>query len=79
MLLRLGARGLDDRVGGLRVRLRLEQRGQHHRRHDGRVALDDEHRRVFGELGPGDLLVGHGAGVAAVAGGAVANLAEVAP
>src|SRR5690606_7328415 len=38
-----------------------------------------EFRGVHVEFPPGDLLVGHRAAVAAVAGGAVADLAEVAP
>src|SRR5690606_13436798 len=39
----------------------------------------DELRRLHAELAPGDFLVGDGAGIAAVAGGGVADLAEVAP
>src|SRR5436309_3465102 len=59
--------------------LHAEQPGEHEGRHDGGVGLDDELRRVDGELAPRDLLVRHGAGVAAVARRRVADLAEVAP
>jgi hypothetical protein len=52
---------------------------QHQRRDDGRVGLDDEHRRVLGELVPGDLLVRRGARVRAVRRRRVADLAEVGP
>src|SRR5204862_5911005 len=46
---------------------------------DGRVRLDDELRRVGGQLPPGDLLVRYGARVRAIARRRVADLAEVAP
>ena len=48
-------------------------------RHDRRVGLDDELRRLLAELAPGDLLVRDGAGVAAEARRRVADLAEVRP
>src|ERR1019366_6778398 len=51
----------------------------HQRCHDARVALDDVLRRVDAELAPGDLLVGYGPGVRAVAGSRIGDLAEVGP
>ena len=53
--------------------------GKDQRRDNRGVGLDHELGRVDGDLFPGDLLVGHGAGVGTIAGGRVADLAEVAP
>src|SRR5882724_2573209 len=47
--------------------------------HDGCVALDDVLRGLRAELAPGDFLVRHRAGVAAVTRGGVADLAEITP
>src|SRR5690554_6643608 len=58
------------------LRLLPHDQREHQRRHDGGVGFDDELGGVDAELAPGDLLVGHGARVAAVAGGGVADLAE---
>lgn len=46
---------------------------------DGGVAFDDVFGGGGGEFAPGDFFVGNSAGVAAVAGGGVADLAEIAP
>ena len=46
---------------------------------DGGVGFDDEFRGFFAEFAPGDFFVGDGAGVASVARGGVADLAEVGP
>src|SRR5229473_342413 len=52
---------------------------EHERRADRGVRLDDELRRVRGELAPRNLLVRHRARVRAVARRRVADLAEVPP
>ena len=53
--------------------------GKNQRRDDGGVGFDDEFRRLHTELAPGDFFVRHCAGIAAVARGRIADLAEVAP
>src|SRR6266508_4730697 len=52
---------------------------EHEGRHDRRVGLDDEPRRLLAELPPSDLLVRDGAAVAPEARRGVADLAEVRP
>ena len=56
-----------------------EHPGEDQRRANRRVAFDHELRRGSGELAPGDLLVRHRAGVAAVARCRIADLAKVTP
>ena len=51
------------------VVLPTEDQSEDERGNDRRVGLDDVLRRVDAELSPGDLFVGNGTGVAAVAGG----------
>jgi hypothetical protein len=46
---------------------------------DGGVTFDDKLGCIFLELAPGNLFVGHRAGIAAVAGGGIADLTEVCP
>jgi len=49
------------------------------RRNNRRIRFDDEFRRLHAEFAPGDFFVWHGAGIAAVARGRIADLAEVTP
>ncbi len=63
----------------LELSLPTQKISENQRCHDGGIAFDDEARRVHAQLAPGDLLVGHGAAVGTVAGGAVADSAEEAP
>ena len=63
----------------LGVSLPAQHVGEYERCYDGGIGLDDEFGRVHVELAPGDFFVGHGARVGAVAGGGVADLAEVGP
>src|SRR5665213_549869 len=60
-------------------RLKVQDRGENQRRHNGSIRLDDEPWRVAVELAPGDLFVGHGAAIGAVGRGTVRNLAEISP
>ena len=49
-------------------------------RRDNRcIRFDDVFRRLHAEFAPGDFFVGHRAGIAAVARGGIADLAEVTP
>ena len=55
--------GLLHRLGDQLVRLfgislTLQQSGQHQRRDDRCIRLDHEHRRLLGQLVPGDLFIG---------------------
>src|SRR5579863_1517353 len=59
--------------------LLAEDVGEHQRRDDGSVGLDNESRRGSFQFSPGDFFVGHCSAVGAVRRGAVRNLAEVAP
>ena len=52
---------------------------ENQRRDDGGVGFDDEFRSLFAEFAPSDFFIGDGAGVAAVAGSRIADLAEVGP
>ena len=63
---------------GLR-NLPAEEVGEDERGDDGGVGFDDKTRSVGGKFAPGDFFVGNGAGIGAVAGGGVADLAEVGP
>src|SRR5690349_21053089 len=66
---------------GLRAGARLlpEDVGEDERRNDRSVGFGDKARRIAVELAPGNFFVGHRAAVGAVGGGAVGDLAEVAP
>lgn len=60
-------------------RLPAEDFGEHERGDNGGVRFDDELRSVLTEFAPGDFFIRDGTGIGAVAGGRVADLAEVAP
>ena len=47
------------------------------RRNNRRIRFDDEFRRLHAEFAPGDFFVRHGTGIAAIARGRIADLAEV--
>ena len=53
--------------------------GEHEWSNDGSVAFNDKLWSVSLELAPSDFLIGHSAGIAAVTGRGIANLAEVRP
>lgn len=47
--------------------------------HDRGIRLNDEFRRVFSQLAPGDFLVGDRSRIGAVRGRGIAYLAEISP
>ena len=69
----------NDRPEMQSAGLPAEEVGEDEWGDDGGVGLDDETRSVGGKFAPGDFFVGNGTGVGAVAGGGVADLAEVGP
>ena len=74
--------GLADRVPEVVLRERslpTQNIGKQQRRHNGRVALDDELRSGFAQLAPGDLFVRHRTGVGSVACRRIRDLAEIRP